>query len=222
MSHDVYEPASAVARRLFSSLGDGRWLDAAACIDPADLHVQYEAAVALKLRSSDDPKFAAVDREASSESPISRSARQALLPRARLPFPWSVLGAMSLEELKNLSALDLMARIMEIREAEFLDEQQGRPERLEWAAEPVPAEPASELLRVVLGEVQESDVVSHVLFRRVLKLPHEAYLLEPIGCVTFRKLSDGWRVALSKLAGAKPGIDAGPWRALAELRSAWL
>jgi hypothetical protein len=126
---------------------------------------------------------------------------------------------MSLEELKNLSALDLMARIMETREA---DEQQGRPERFEWAAEPVPAEPASELLRVVLGEVQESDVVSHVLFRRVLKLPDEAYLLEPIGCVTFRKLSDGWRVALSKLAGAKPGIDAGPWRALAELRSAWL
>lgn len=228
MTQEGIEPASAVARRLFSAIAAGQWLEAAACIDPADVQVQYDAVVAVKLGSSGtNPAFAA-DREASAQarrtetSTMSRSARQALLPRARLPFPLSVLGAMSLEELRSLSALDLMARIMEIREAEFLHEQRGRRTTFEWEDEAAQAKQPAELLRVVLGEAQESGDVAHVVFRRVLKEREGAYLLEPIGCATFRKLPVGWRVVLSSVPGAKARVDAGPWRALVELRSAWL
>ena len=227
MRQEGFEPASAVARRLFSAIAAGEWLEAAACIDPADVQLQYDAAVGLKLRSSGNPAFAA-DQEASARarrtetSAMSRSARQALLPRARLTFPLSVLGAMSLEELRSLSALDLMARIMEIREAEFLHEQRGRLTTFEWEDEAAQAERSAELLRVVLGEAQESDDVAHVVFRRVLNEPEGVYLLEPIGCATLRKLPVGWRVVLSSVPGAKARIDAGSWRALVELRSAWL
>lgn len=227
MMQEGFEPASAVARRLFSAIAAGRWLEAAACIDPADVQVQYDAAVAVKLRSRDNPAFAA-DQEVSAQarrtetSAMSRFARQALLPRARLPFPLSVLAAMSLEELRSQSALDFMGRIMEIREAEFLNEQQGWPTTFEWEDEAAQATRSAELLRVVLGEAQESGDVAHVIFRRVLNEPDGAHLLEPIGCVTFRKLPMGWRVVLSRVPGAKARLDAGPWRALVELRSAWL
>jgi hypothetical protein len=129
---------------------------------------------------------------------------------------------MSRKELSEMSALDLMAWTMEIREAEFLDEQYGSPKRFEWETEPVHEKPAAELLRVVLGEIQESRDVTHVVFRRILREPDTAYLLEPIGCATFRKVADGWRAALSKHASAKAGVGRGPWSALAALRSTWL
>ena len=134
MSNDAAETPTVVARTFFAAVARSSWLDAAECIDPPDRQLQYDAALAI-VSQGKQPEI-----EVYHGSPGQRAGptviHRVLLQGARQPLPWASLGVATIEELRSLSATELMARIIETRERHFLERQRQNPGLAEHGSDP--------------------------------------------------------------------------------------
>lgn len=196
-----------VVRRLFTAIDDERWMDAADCIEPAEIQSQYDKA---RRALHGDAHQCVVDvvtvgTAGAQAAPSARAPQLKFQGRAAPSVTVVTAGIRSVAELEKITPEELMARLV----AQAIGnpdrpakESQGATDFRARRAEQGAAEsedagsssPVTErIFRVAIGETYETDELAHVVYRRLIQRGERTQLLEPIRVVTLGRTPSGWR-----------------------------
>lgn len=203
-------------------------MDAANCIDPAEIQSEYDRALhALRgdLHVCVVDVIAAGSTRTEAAPKINAGPTTAQLSVQR-PGPGAtavIAGIRSVEELERITPEGLMARLIARAIGSFV---QPADTRADEAAD-ARSQP-ERLLRVVLGETYETDGLAHVVYRRLLQRGERTDLLDPIRVISLHRTPSGWRAPGPAYEHVRPtsptarGFAAVLRRGTCRYESAWL
>jgi hypothetical protein len=184
---------AAVARRFFRALEEERWDDAIDLVDPAAVQAHYDWWRARLGMGGHLPITIETGERSAAGNPAAGFVRVMLPPRF-LSGTIRATGLESEDELNAMTPAEAMAHAT-IHVKQAVAEAKAKVPRPVAVTRDVD-EPATEprTMNVVIGDVQETDDLAHVVYRRLLQRGERTTMAEPIEALSMRRTADGWRV----------------------------